>query len=107
MPTNFTEKFAASIVSVLGCHDRVIFKGYLPFGRDWHLNGWVDHSLKLRRMDFLPFVEKQSQVLVDHAKSEADKAGVPFQRLEGKPKKEKLVQDLLRQAPRGEGLVTV
>ncbi len=78
MPTNFTEKFAASIVSVLGCHDRVIFKGYLPFNRDGHLNGWVDHALKMRRKDFLPFVEKQSQALVDHAKAEADKAGVPL-----------------------------
>jgi len=107
MPTNFTAKFAAAIVTVLGCHDRVIFKGYLPFGRDGHLNGWVDHSLKIRRKDFLPFVEKQSQALVDHAKAEADKAGVPFQRLEGQPKKEKLVQDLLRQAPRADGLVTI
>jgi hypothetical protein len=107
MPTNFTTKFAASILSVLGCHDRVLFKGYLPFGRDGHLNGWVDHSLKMRRKDFLPFVEKQSQALVDHAKAEADKTGAPFQRLEGKPKKEKLVRDLLRQSPRDEGLVTV
>src|ERR1043165_6003072 len=112
MPTNFITKFAASIVSVLGCHDRVIFKGYLPFGRDNHLNGWVDHALKMRRMDFLPFVEKQSQALVDHAQAEADKAGVPFQRLQGRVKKEKLVQDLLRETsrqetPRQEGLVTV
>src|SRR5688500_10890716 len=61
----------------------------------------------MRRKDFLPFVEKQSEALVDHAKAEADKAGVPFQRLEGKPKKEKLVQDLLRQAPHEDGLVTV
>jgi hypothetical protein len=107
MSTNFTTKFASSIVSVLGCHDRVIFKGYLPFGRDEHLNGWVDHGLKMRRMDFLPFVEKQSQALVDHAKAQAEKAGVPFQRLEGQPKKEKLVQDLLRQCPRDQGLVTI
>src|SRR3954454_10158685 len=96
MPTNFTEKFAASIVSVLCCHDRVIFKGYLPFGGDQHLNSWVDHALKMRRMDFLPFVEKQSQALVDHAQAEADKAGVPFQRFQGHVKKEKLVQDMLR-----------
>jgi hypothetical protein len=107
MPTNFTSKFAASIVSVLGCHDRVLFKGYLPFGQDGHLNHWVDDSLHMRRMDFLPFIEKQSQALVDHAKAQADQAGVPFQRLEGKPNKEKLVQELLRQAPRHEGLVTV
>lgn len=107
MPTNFTEKFAASIVSVLGCHDRVIFKGYLPFGHDQHLNSWVDHALKMRRMDFLPFVEKQSQLLVDHAQAEASKAGVSFQRFQGHVKKEKLVQDLLRETPRQEGLVTV
>src|SRR6266542_1945043 len=32
MPTNlhFTQKFAESIVAVLGCHDRVIFKGNYP-----------------------------------------------------------------------------
>lgn len=107
MSTNFTEKFASSIVSVLGCHDRVIFKGHLPFGHDGHLNAWVDHRLQMRRKDFLPFVERQSQALVDHAKAAANQAGVRFQRLEGKPKKEALLQDLLRQAPRHEGLVTV
>jgi hypothetical protein len=107
MPTNLTEKFASSIVSVLGCHDRVIFKGYLPFGRDEHLNGWVDGCLKMRRMDFLPFVEKQSQTLVEHAQDQAAKAGVPYQRLEGQPRKEELVQRLLRESSVKEGLVTV
>jgi hypothetical protein len=107
MPTNFTQKFASTIVSVLGCHDRVIFKGYLPFGRDNHLNDWVDGCLKMRRMDFLPFVEKQSQALVDHAQAEAKKAGVIFQRLEGRPKKEELVRSLLRASSIKEGLVTV
>jgi len=107
MPTNFTKKFASSIVAVLGCHDRVIFKGHLPFGGDQHLNSWVDGCLKMRRMDFLPFVEKQSQILVDHAKAEASKAGVPYQRLEGRVKKEALVQELLRQNPRREGLIAV
>ena len=107
MPTNFTQKFASSIVAVLGCHDRLLFKGYLPFGRDDHLNGWVDGCLKMRRMDFLPFLDKQSQLLVDHAKSEAAKAGVPFQSLEGQPNKEKLVQRLLRDSAVKDGLVTV
>jgi hypothetical protein len=107
MSTNFTEKFASSIVSVLGCHDRVIFKGYLPFGRDQHLNYWVDRCLKIRRKDFLPFLEKQSQVLVDHAQAQAAQAGVPYQRLQGRPQKEKLVQELLRKWPRQVGLVTV
>ena len=30
----FVEKFALSIVAILSCFDRVIFKGYLPFGDD-------------------------------------------------------------------------
>ena len=79
MPTNlrFTQKFASSIVSVLGCHDRVIFKGYLPFGRDDHLNGWVDGCLKMRRKDFVPFLQQQSQVLVEHAQEQARQEGAP------------------------------
>jgi hypothetical protein len=109
MPTNlrFSQKFASSIVSVLRCHDRVIFKGYLPFGRDDHLNGWVDHCLKIRRKDFLPFVEKQSQALVDHAKQQAERAGAPYHPLQGFHRKEKLVQQILRECRRQEGLIAV
>jgi hypothetical protein len=107
MSTNFTQKFASSIVSVLGCHDRVIFKGHLPFHSDTYLNSWVDGALKMRRMDFLPFVEKHSQALVDHAEQEAAAAGVAFHKLDGQPNKEKLVQEILREQPRAEGLVTV
>jgi len=107
MSTNFTQKFASSIVSTLGCHDRVIFKGYLPFGLDDHLNAWVDGCLKIRRKDFIPFVEEQSQALVDHARSEAAKAGVAYHALKGQPKKEKLVRDLLRGSSMREGLITV
>ena len=49
----FVERFTSSIVAVLGCHDRVIFHGHLPFGGDEHLNRFVDYGLKIRRMDFL------------------------------------------------------
>lgn len=45
MSTNFTEKFAAAILSVLDCHDRVIFKGYFPFHADQHPHGWGRRSL--------------------------------------------------------------
>ena len=79
MSTNlrFTQKFADSIVSTLECHDRVILKGYLPFGGDDHLNGWVDGALKLRRKDFLPLVEFWSGELVEalSAMMEGDCAG--------------------------------
>src|SRR5205809_3426180 len=43
---DYTEKFSDSIVAVLGCHERVIFKGYLLFGGDGHLNSWVDGTLR-------------------------------------------------------------
>jgi hypothetical protein len=72
----FVERFTSSIVAVLGCHDRVIFHGHLPFGGDEHLNRFVDHALKIKRKDFRPWVEERSQLLVDHAQAMAQKAGV-------------------------------
>jgi hypothetical protein len=103
----FVERFTSSIVSVLGCHDRVIFHGHLPFGGDSHLNDFVDRVLKIRRMDFLPFVKPLSESLVDHAKQLAQAADAPYQHFETKPDKEKLVHRLLREKPRDDGLVTV
>jgi hypothetical protein len=103
----FVERFASSIVTTLACHDRVIFHGHLPFGGDRHLNRFVDYGLKMKRKDFLPFVEKQSQALVDHAQALAQKADAPYQRLQGKHNKEELVRKLLRQQPYHEGLVAV
>ena len=109
MPTNlrFEQKFVSSIVSVLHCHDRVIFKGHLPFFGDEHLNNWVDRSLKMRRKDFLPFVEQQSDALVEHAQSMAEVSGVPYHYQQGKFSKEKLIQKLLLERRICEGLVAV
>jgi hypothetical protein len=103
----FVGRFTSSIVATLACHDRVIFHGHLPLGGDTHLNRFVDHGLKIKRKDFLPFVEKQSQVLVEHAQALADKADAPYQRLEGKHSKEELVRQRLRQGRHQDGLVAV
>jgi hypothetical protein len=109
MSTNlrFTQKFASRIVSTLSCFDRVIFKGYLPFGGDDHLNGFVDGMLKMRRMDFMPLVENLSQTLVDHAKKQALNSGAPYQPLQGQHRKEQLVQNIIRDRKIREGLVVV
>jgi hypothetical protein len=90
MPTNhcFEQRFADSIVSILSCSDRVIFKGHLPFGGDGHLNRFVDDCLKVLRKDFIPFVEKQSEALVVHARTLAAKAGAPYEHLQGRHNKE-------------------
>lgn len=109
MSTNsrFTQKFADSIVNVLGCFDRVIFKGYLPFGNDVQLNGFVDYRLRIRRKDFLPMVESLSQTLVDDAKATAAAAGAPYQYFEGRRRKEDLIHKILKERPLQEGLVAV
>jgi hypothetical protein len=103
----FVERSTSSIVSVLGCFDRVIFKGYLPIRSDSQLNNFVDYALKMRRKDFLPFVEKQSQQLVEHAQAMAEQAGAPYLVVRGVHSKENLIRDLLRQRPISEGLVAV
>ena len=69
------QKFAVSIVAILSCFDRVIFKGYLPFGDENHLNGYVDNVLKMRRKDFVPWVKKYSETLVQHARQFARQLG--------------------------------
>jgi hypothetical protein len=103
----FLAKFAADIVAVLGCFDRLIFKGYLPFGGEGHLNRFVDDALRLRRKDFLPFMERQSDALVGHARQQAETAAAPYHYLQGRHNKEQLIQDLLRQRRPADGLVAV
>jgi hypothetical protein len=109
MSTNsrFTEKFAESIVNVLGCFDRVIFKGHLPFGGDGYLNGWVDGVLKMRRKDFLPFVEKQSDAIVLHAQEVAQQSEAPYLFLREHCRKEALIQAEIRKRRLSEGVVAV
>ena len=74
----FVAKFASLIVTTLSCFDRVIFKGHLPFGDARHLNRFVDYRLKMRRKDFLPWLERQSQRLVAHAQQATQAAGRPY-----------------------------
>jgi hypothetical protein len=103
----FVERFTSSIVSVLACHDRVIFHGHLPFGGDKHLNRFVDYGLKIKRKDFLPFLEPLSESLVEQAQLLARNADAPYQHFETKPDKDKLVHQLLKEKPRSDGLVVV
>jgi hypothetical protein len=107
-PANpFVSKFGSSIVAVLGCFDRVLFKGYLPFGNDAYLNRFVDHALKIPRKDFLPRMEQASAALVAHGQRLAQEAGAPYRYLQGPHSKEQIVQQLLRERKHAEGLVAV
>jgi hypothetical protein len=107
-PTNpFLVKFASSIIAVLGCHDRVLFKGYLPFSDEAHLNRFVDHALRIKRKDFLTFVEQQSELLVTNAKDVAAQHGAPYLYLQGRHRKEDLVRQQIRERRLSDGLVCV
>ena len=103
----FTDKFSSSIISVLGCFDRVIFKGHLPFGDESHLNSFVDAGLRMRRKDFLPWLEGHSQLLVDHGKQLAEKYHRPYEYRQGKVDKEKLTKGIIRCDALEMGLVAV
>lgn len=102
--SRFTQKFADAILSTLNCHDRVIFKGYLPYFRDDDLHRLSDWELRMRRKDFVPFLEDRSEELVAHAKQ---MAGEHYQYFESKPDKETLIRKKIQQRGVTEGLVAV
>ena len=105
--SRFVIKFTSLIVAVLSCFDRVIFKGYLPLTNGRALEGFVDCVLKIRRCDFMAFAEEQSKILVDFAKRLAQEAGAEYRFLQGHHRKDKLVEEMLRQRPVFAGLIGV
>ena len=106
--SRFVTKFTSLIVAVLSCFDRVLFKGHLPITNGPALEGFVDHVLKIRRCDFMDFAQEQSDAVVDHAKRMAEEAGVEYRFLQGSHRKDKLVDEILRQrSDLVEGLICV
>src|SRR3954449_6505324 len=99
----FLAKFASSLIAVLSCPDRVIFRGHLPFAGEAHLNRFVDHTLRIKRKDFLAFVKEKSELLVNHAKDFAARHGAPYVYLQGRHRKEDLVQQQVRERRLSEG----
>ncbi len=103
----FLDKFAPSIIAVLGCHDRVLFHGHLPFADENHLNRFIDHTLRIKRKDFLDFAQQKAHLLVDHAQNLARQHQAPYLYLQGRQRKEDLVRKILHQRRLQQGLVCV
>jgi hypothetical protein len=61
----------------------------------------------MRRKDFLPLLQSQSERLVTHAKQLAESAGRPYLYLQGKHRKETLVKELIHKDKLSEGLIAV
>ena len=105
--SRFVTKFTSLIVAVLSCFDRVIFKGYLPIANGAALERFVDHVLKIRRMRLhgLRREAGRDSGRLCQATGPAGRRRIPF--LQGKVRKDKLVDDILRKRPIIEGLICV
>jgi hypothetical protein len=61
----------------------------------------------MKRKDFLPWLERHSQTLVEHAQAWAQRQGRPYEYRQGRFQKEKFIQNLIRQDKLDRGLVAV
>ncbi len=104
---SFVHKHADKIIGTLGCFDRVIFKGYLPFGNDDYLNRFVDGVRKVRRKDFYDSLAAHSEGLVEHAQRQALQQGAPYHYLQGAHDKGQLIDQIIRERQCSEGLVAI
>lgn len=106
--SRFVSKFTSLIVAVLGCFDRVIFKGHLALAAPSELEYFVDCVLKLRRTDFMKTNAPQySDRLVEHAKAWARKVGRTYEYRTGQFRKEDWALNLIKEQGISEGLVGI
>ena len=103
----FITRFRSHISGTVECFDRVLLSGYLPFWSDGYVNGWVAKGLGIRHKDFIPRMRGLSEELVEFAKKAASNAGVPFLSLQGRHRKEELVDSIARKHGKQEGLLAV
>ena len=105
---SFVARFASVISWVLSCFDRVIFKGHLPISRTYEFENFVDHRLKMRRVDFLKVLGPAwSERLVEHAKRFARKYGRVWEYCAGEIDKDAWAKEQLQEHPVAEGLVGI
>lgn len=106
--SRFVSKFTSLIVAVLGCFDRVIFKGHLALAAPPELEYFVDCVLKLRRTDFMKTNAPQySDRLVQHAQAWAQRAGRTYEYRTGQFRKEDWALNLIKEQGISEGLVGI
>jgi len=103
----FTNQWQSNVSLQLSCFDRVILTGYLPFWNANYVNKWICGGLKIRHKDFFPQMKRLSNQLVDWAEQLAAKADAPFLRIQGKCRKEKLIEKTSKERRNPEGLIAV
>lgn len=91
----------------LSCFDRVILTGYLPFWSAGFVNGWIAGVLGILHKDFLPQMKRRSDRLVAAAKAQAARAAAPFEYVQGRCRKEALIEQISASRGHPTGLLAV
>jgi len=102
----FIVKHQDKILGTLSCFDRILFKGYLPFGYPEAMERFLTRQGVLIK-DFKRFASTCSDGLKEHAMEVARKAGRPFRYLNAKVRKEDLARDIAQSDGITQGLVCV
>jgi len=103
---SFVHKHADKITGILGCFDRLILKGYLPFGYARGMEGFLSRKNILIK-DFPKLAKEQSTFVKEHAWRLAEQAGRPVLPVPYKVRKEDEARKLAQQDGIREGLVCV
>jgi hypothetical protein len=102
----FLDQFTTRISGVISCFDRVLFKGHLPLNWPEAMERLLGRQ-SLRIKDFKRFVMQASQRIREHAETVAAHSGRPFIYLQGRERKEDLVQRIVARDGIQQGLVCV
>jgi hypothetical protein len=101
---SFLRKYHQDIRAVLGCFDRVIFRGYLPLSYPRGAEGWLRwHNVLLK--DFKTFAPHVSERIKDHVRGLVEAAGAPFRHLPSKIRMEDEARRLAQERGLTEGIV--
>jgi hypothetical protein len=102
----FLARHKDKITGVIGCFDRLLFKGHLPLTRPEVMTQFLDrHGLLIK--DFKNFVLEQSTRVKDHAKAMAERSGRPYIYLQGAVRKDDLAQEIAEKDGLTHGLVCI
>jgi len=102
----FINQYNKLVTGMISCFDRILFKGYLPLGWGDSMEGFLACQ-GLRTKDFGDFVQKHSRRVAEHAEKLAENSGRAFIYLNGRERKESIVQGIVQAEDLEKGLVCV
>jgi hypothetical protein len=102
----FAEKFKKEIKGVIGCFDRVVFKGYLPICSPDSMENFMAHQGMLIK-DFKKFVLQASARVKGYARGMVERMGRPMRKSRGADRKEDEARAIARRDGVTQGLVCV